>query len=135
MTLERGPAAKLSADSAPIRLAAWILPAPDDRVRLLVGELCLDVAIDSVLRIDPAAPGRPAEVLLSAMVELAPRAQVLNIGPAAVWREFFRAGPRPFALAARPTKVLVEGHDTYLEREIAYLRDHGLDRSSDRDRT
>jgi hypothetical protein len=133
LTFERDSADKRSAGNAPIRLSAWILPAPDDRVRLLVGELCLDVAIESVLRIDPAAPSGPAEAPLAADVELAPRAQVLTVGPAAVWREFFRAGPRPFALAARRAKVTVEGHGAYLEREIAYLRDHGLDRSSDRD--
>ena len=113
----------------------WILPAPDDRVRLLVGELCLDVAVESVLRIDPAAPGRPAaEVPLPATVELAPRAQVLAIGPAAVWRGFFRTGPRPFALAARPGRSHMDGDEAYLAREAAYLRDHGLDRSPGRDR-
>lgn len=126
----------VSARDAPIRLVGWILPAPRDRVRLLVGELCLDVAIESVARIDPAALSQRAdEVPLAATVELALRAEFLAVGPAAVWRDFFRTGPRPFALSARSAMVPMEGHETYLEREAAYLREHGLVRAPDRDRT
>jgi hypothetical protein len=125
------PAVEPLTGDAPIRLAGWILPAPEDRVRLLVGELCLDLARASVVRID-IAPSRPgSDVLLAATVELAPPVQVLDVGPAAVWRGFFRTGPRPFAFAARPGKVESKGHDTYREREAAYMRDHGVGRPVD----
>ena len=112
----------------PLALSGWLLPASEGRVRVLSEDLCLDFALESVLRIelkDPAWPTR--EVPRAATVELAPRPTVLANGPAGPWRDLFPTGPRPFALAARPSKASVAGHKEYLEREAAHLRAHSLE--------
>ena len=111
----------------PLGLSGWLLPASEGRVRLLSGDLCFDFALESVRRIERKDPAWPTpEVPVAATVELAPRPVVLAIGPAGPWRELLRTGPRPFALAARPSKASVAGHREYLQREAAYLRTQGL---------
>jgi hypothetical protein len=126
-SLTRNNAAITDPDDG-ITLIALLVRAPNDRVRLLVGPLCLDFAADDIAEVREIP--LPAELRLRAAiaveVTLHPSARLLAVQDARVLQTAAAVGQLPFALATRPGRLVVPASARYAAAEADYRQRHGL---------
>lgn len=117
-----------SDEGSQIRVIGWLFPSTADRLRILIGDLCIDFSIDGIRAIKPIVSQWPAtsKVAIHAEVEFTETPRVLWLGPSAPLQQFFRTGPRPFALATRQIPPPLEGHEDYRKLEAAYMFKNGI---------
>jgi hypothetical protein len=111
-----------------IVLRGWLFRAPAGRVRLAIRELCLEFRVEDVVdaREQAAAPGSRACGAISAELCLRPGASLLAVHDPAALQAHESAGDLPFAVAARPGRLIGPPSPAYAAAEASYLEHHGL---------
>jgi hypothetical protein len=111
-----------------LTLVGLLVRSPDDRLRLLMGGLCLDFAAGDVAGVTPiglpAAFDTPGAVAVEATLRAG--APLLGIHDAKALRTAAAAGRAPFAIATRSEVKVVPPSTGYAREEAAYLRRHRL---------
>jgi hypothetical protein len=109
-------------------LEGCLVPAPAGRVRIAVGPVCLEFAAEDVrgARERPASPGPDALEAVLAELDLKPGATLLAVHDVAALQAQAAAGDLPFALAARPGRVIAPPSPRFAAAEARYLERHGL---------
>jgi hypothetical protein len=113
----------VSAD--PIVLQSCLARAPAGRIRLVIGELCLEFGVADVV----SATELPAAVesrAIFAEVRLRPGAALLAVHDVAALQSHASAGDLPFALAARPGRLIIPPSPDYGAAEAGYLERRGM---------
>jgi hypothetical protein len=109
-----------------LALVGWLVPATDEVVRIVTGDLCLTVASADVLRVDDLLEqGGPSDEPPYQVV-LRRGAALLDICPRQCVDRFMPSGRRPFALSSRPDSPTAEPAHRYRTLETAFLTEAGL---------
>jgi hypothetical protein len=114
-------------DSGRLELRGFLIPAPADRIRLLIKSQCLDFAIADVESVEEFDAGdKPLSGAIVVEVTLRTGAPLLAFQDAKALQATARAGVLPFAIATRPGRVLSPPCPNYAAVQKDYLRRHGL---------
>jgi hypothetical protein len=126
-TLTSCPAEDLS--SRRLKLRGFLIPAPAERIRLLIKGQCLDFAIADVESVREMDTGnKPLCGAILVEVTLCTGAPLLAFQDAEALQATARAGVLPFAIATRPGRVISPPCPNYAAVEKDYLRRHGIAR-------
>jgi hypothetical protein len=111
-----------------IVLHGWLLRAPAGRVRLVIHELCLEFRGEDVVgaRERAAAPDARASSAIAAELHLRPGASLLAVHDVTVLQAHVSGGDVPFAVAARPGRLIAPPAPAFAASEASYLQHHGL---------
>jgi hypothetical protein len=111
-----------------IVLQGWLLRAPAGRVRLAIRELCLEFRLEDVVGASEqaASPDSGASGAISVELRLRPGASLLAVHDLAALQAHVSAGDLPFAVAARPGRLIAPPSPAYDAAEASYLQRHGL---------
>jgi hypothetical protein len=111
-----------------IVLQGWLVRAPAGRVRLAIREVCLEFCVEDVVgvREQAAAPDARASGAISAELRLRPGASLLAVHDLAALQAHVSAGDLPFAVAARPGRLIAPPSPAYAAAEASYLEHHEL---------
>ncbi|MEV0052818.1 hypothetical protein AB0H34_20220 [Saccharopolyspora shandongensis] len=110
------------------RLDGILLGAPSGMLRIVVGDLCLDLdPADLVAIAEVPAPGEPSPRFgIRVRLELRRGAGLWGVSPGAAYLNWLFPARRPFAIACR-TLVDEVPADRFRAQEKEFLRLHGLD--------
>jgi hypothetical protein len=111
-----------------IVLQGWLLRAPAGRVRLAIRELCLEFRLEDVVGASEqaASPDSGVSGAISVELSLRPGASLLAVHDLAALQAHVSAGDLPFAVAARPGRLIAPPSPAYAAAEASYLQRHGL---------
>ena len=124
-TLPIRPAA--DAATRKLKVCGFLIPAPAERIRLLIESQCLDFAIADVESVEEfAVADRPLSATIPVEVTLRTAAPLLALQDAEALQATTTAGAVPFAIATRPGRVISPACPNYAAAEKDYLRLHGL---------
>jgi hypothetical protein len=119
--------ARPAAATRKLKVRGFLIPAPAERIRLLIGSQCLDFAIADVESVEEfAVADRPLTAAIPVEVTLRTAAPLLALQDAEALQATTRAGALPFAIATRPGRVTSPACPNYAAVEKDYLRRHGL---------
>ncbi len=119
-------------DHAPgdvIVLRGHLVRAPAGRIRLVLGELCLELSVGDVVaasELPATLDGRGACGAIFAELRLRAGAALLAVHDLAALQTAASVGALPFAVAARPGRLIVPPSPAYAAAEASYLRRHRL---------
>ncbi len=105
---------------------AFLLRSDADTVRLVVGDLCLDVATDDVVKIEETA-GAAAGFAVGVTVTLKVGAALLGLAPAAFYRTLINEPVQPFSYAVRPEPPQLLKSARFVTMEAEFRRRNALE--------
>ena len=123
----RLPIDKIATDVVALR--GCLIRAPAGRIRLIVGELCLEFNVEDVLDANERSVACASDGAGTIIAELSLRsgAALVAVHEVTALQAQAAAGAVPFAVAARGGRLIIPPSPKYAAAEARYMERHGLD--------
>jgi len=125
------PEPTAQAAARPLILEGVLLRDKPCAVKLLVGGLCVELAVEDLDAVEELHLDSPPGFGIPVRVRLRRPAQLLEIGPAWPYVGFLKGGLRTFASSSRPWSPMPLRAGHYRELEQEFLRRHGVESEAD----
>lgn len=109
-------------------LRGCLIRGPAGRVRLVVGEWCFEFNIEDVLDASERTVACASDAVGTIVAELSlrPRAGLVAVHEVTALQAQAAVGALPFAVAARPGRLVLPPSPRYAAAEARYMERHGL---------
>jgi len=112
-----------------LQIEGVLIRAPQGRVRLVTGHLCLDFDVDEVVEVKMVAVsdvGNP-HFGIHVLLQLRTGARLLQACPSDVYRDLVEVRRRPFLMSCRSSIHILPNAPRFRAREQTFLRQYGVE--------